>query len=94
MGRTSPSLAWVRYDADARLDLGERPTPVGEDALAGYLRQARQLLATGPGRPDDRPSRFPADLEALRDFHLPACLPDGERPRGSFFIAATPHRGS
>jgi selenocysteine lyase/cysteine desulfurase len=49
---------------------GRRPT-AGEDALAGYLEQARQLLAARPDRRHQAPSWLPAELEALREFHLP-----------------------
>jgi hypothetical protein len=44
---------------------------VGEDALAGYLQQARLLLAARPDRLEDEPTGLSLDLEALRDFHLP-----------------------
>jgi hypothetical protein len=45
---------------------------VGEDALAGYLEQARALLGTaGPVAAGTGPSWLPPDLERLRDFHLP-----------------------
>jgi selenocysteine lyase/cysteine desulfurase len=58
------------------------PAPVretlGEQALAGHLERARALLAARPPGLADRPSGLPAELEALRDFHLPAgCLPGG-----------------
>jgi selenocysteine lyase/cysteine desulfurase len=55
--------------------LDGRPDPgpgVGEDALAGYLEQARALLGTaGPVATGTGPSWLPPDLERLRDFHLP-----------------------
>jgi hypothetical protein len=53
---------------------GRWPVPgAGEDALAGYLEQARALLrAAGPLAPNPGPSWLPPDLERLRDFHLPA----------------------
>jgi selenocysteine lyase/cysteine desulfurase len=55
-----------------------RPATVGEDALGGYLRQARDLLAAGPEKIDDGPTGLPEDFEALRWFHLPpACLTPG-----------------
>jgi hypothetical protein len=52
---------------------GPDPRPgAGEDALAGYLRQARALLgAAGPFAPVAGPSWLPPELERLRDFHLP-----------------------
>ena len=44
----------------------------GEDALAGYLEEARALLGTaGPVATGTGPSWLPPDLERLRDFHLP-----------------------
>jgi hypothetical protein len=52
---------------------GPDPGPgASEDALAGYLRQARALLgAAGPFTPVAGPSWLPPELERLRDFHLP-----------------------
>jgi hypothetical protein len=44
-------------------------------ALAGYLQHARALFAARPDRLEDGPTGLPADVEALRWFHLPArCL--------------------
>ena len=55
---------------DARPEAGPG---AGEDALAGYLEQARALLgAAGPAATGTGPSWLPPDLEPLRDFHLPA----------------------
>jgi hypothetical protein len=55
--------------------LDGRPGPgagAGEDALAGYLEQARALVgAAGPVATGTGPSWLPPDLERLRDFHLP-----------------------
>ena len=55
--------------------LDARPDPgpgAGEDALAGYLEQARALLGTaGPVATGTGPSWLPPELERLRDFHLP-----------------------
>ena len=46
--------------------------PVGEDALPGYLRQARALLAAArPVTEAAGPSWLPPELERLRDFPLP-----------------------
>ena len=54
---------------DARPEAGPG---AGEDALAGYLEQARALLgAAGPAATGTGPSWLPPDLEPLRDFHLP-----------------------
>jgi selenocysteine lyase/cysteine desulfurase len=54
--------------------LGRSPAPghAGEDALPGYLDEARCLLAARPDRLDDQPSGLPPELEDLREFHLPA----------------------
>jgi hypothetical protein len=53
------------------------PGPVaGEDALAGYLRQARAVLGSaGPVTAEAGPSWLPPELERLRDFHLPGLGP-------------------
>jgi hypothetical protein len=54
-----------------------RPAPVitGEEALPGYLDQARVLLAARPDTVAAGPSGLPPELEVLRDFHLPpVCL--------------------
>ena len=68
----------------ARIDMADvltgthtsRPT-AGEEAFAGYLRDAEYRFA---GRPDllvDGPSGLPSELEDLREFHLPPpCLED------------------
>jgi hypothetical protein len=63
-----PSLAEL---LEGRSDPGPGPD-AGEDALAGYLRQARELLAAaGPVTVEAGPSWLPPQLERLRDFHLP-----------------------
>ena len=63
-----PSLADL---LEGRSDPGPGPD-AGEDALADYLRQARELLAAaGPVTAEAGPSRLPPQLERLRDFHLP-----------------------
>jgi len=43
----------------------------GEEALAGYLAQARQLLASRPDVIEDGSPGLPVDVEVLRQFHLP-----------------------
>jgi selenocysteine lyase/cysteine desulfurase len=54
---------------------GPGPGPVGEDALPGYLRQARALLAAArPVTEAAGPSWLPPELERLRDFPLPGDL--------------------
>ncbi|MEV0941969.1 aminotransferase class V-fold PLP-dependent enzyme [Micromonospora wenchangensis] len=57
---------------------GEQPTPrrrrAGEDALPGYLSEAREILAGRRDQVDEGPTGLPAGVEALRWFHLPpAC---------------------
>jgi selenocysteine lyase/cysteine desulfurase len=69
------SLAGLRYDADTLAAWGGHHAHAGEDALAGYLQEARTLLASRPDRPEEGPTGLPADLEALRWFPLPpGCL--------------------
>jgi selenocysteine lyase/cysteine desulfurase len=73
-------LADLRYSPDGTLTCPPRRASVSEDALAGYLHQARSLLASRPAQIDDGPTGLPGDFEALRWFHLPpACLTDSER---------------
>jgi hypothetical protein len=63
-------LAQVRYDPHVGLTWPTHRPSAGEDALAGYLAQARAVL-TG------RPTGLPADFERLRWFPLPPnCLGD------------------
>ena len=51
---------------------GPDPGPgAGEDALAGYLDEARALLAAAPAAPTVGASWLPPELERLRDFSLP-----------------------
>jgi hypothetical protein len=60
---------------DAQPGPGPGPGP-GEDALAGYLGQARALLgAAGPVTAEAGPSWLPPELERLRDFQLPGVVP-------------------
>ena len=62
----------------------------GEEALAGYLDEARSLLASRPDRLDDGPSGLPPELEELREFHLPPeCLrPDDHAVRRPSWISS------
>ena len=72
------SLADLRYAADGTMTAPARCARVGEDALAGYLDQARRLLATRPEEVGEGPTGLPDDFEALRWFTLPpACLVPG-----------------
>jgi selenocysteine lyase/cysteine desulfurase len=65
-------------DGPAAAGPTRRPTRVGEEALAGYLAQARALLASLPEQVPDGPTGLDPDFEALRWFPLPpACLKTG-----------------
>lgn len=65
----------LRFDAGGRLTYPRHRAQAGDAALAGYLHQARALLATKPDHIDDGPTGLPDDFETLRWFHLPrACL--------------------
>ena len=65
----------LHYTPDGTLHYPARRGQAGEDSLAGYLRQARDLLAARPGHTADGPTGLPEDFEALRWFPLPpACL--------------------
>ncbi len=68
-------LTDLSYGPNGTLRCPGRRSHAGEHALAGYLRQARDLLAARPEHIDDGPTGLPDDFEALRWFHLPpACL--------------------
>jgi hypothetical protein len=75
-------LHTLRYDADGRLEAGVPHATAADDALAGYLDQARRLLAARPanrdGDGDGDGGPLPglsADFEGLRWFVLPReCL--------------------
>ncbi len=76
-GPTEPPLRLrdVHFDPAGRLTYPQHRAQAGEDALAGYLEQARFLLAATVDRLDDEPTGLPDDFEALRWFELPrACL--------------------
>jgi hypothetical protein len=65
----------LRYRPDGTLRTPARRPRAGEDALAGYLHQARELLAARPDHIDGGPTGLPGDFEALRWFPLPpGCL--------------------
>jgi hypothetical protein len=78
-GPTEPAVSLADLHAAAiGVPGGDQQRPlVGEDALAGYLQQARLLLAAGTDRLEDEPTGLSPDLEALRDFHLPPNGLDG-----------------
>jgi selenocysteine lyase/cysteine desulfurase len=71
--RRAPAVPPASFDQ--LLDPTPAPGFAGEDVLPRYLDQARTLLAGRPDRLRDQPSGLPDELEALREFHLPAeCL--------------------
>jgi selenocysteine lyase/cysteine desulfurase len=69
-------LADLRLAADGTVTGPEsRPEPVGEDALAGYLDEAREILTGRPEPADGLHLDLPPDFEKLRWFVLPEiCL--------------------
>ncbi|GAA4725520.1 aminotransferase [Phytohabitans rumicis] len=75
VARTPLRLHDLRYAPDGTLLCPGRRPYAGEEALEGYLRTARALLATYPKQIDSGPTGLDSDFEALRWFHLPpACL--------------------
>ncbi|MDQ7910618.1 aminotransferase class V-fold PLP-dependent enzyme [Phytohabitans sp. ZYX-F-186] len=81
--RPPPRLRDLGYAADGTIARPARPRKAGEEALAGYLDQARRLLAGHPAALDEGPTGLAPDFEALRWFHLPpGCLDDGGDHRG------------
>jgi selenocysteine lyase/cysteine desulfurase len=68
-------LADLRYAEDGTLTGPVGLPPLGEDALPGYLRQARELMASRPDRIEEGQTGLAPNFEALRWFHLPPiCL--------------------
>jgi hypothetical protein len=70
----------LTYAADGTLAHPARPREAGEEALAGYLDEARRLLTGRPEPVDEGPTGLAQDFEALRWFHLPPGCLDGEWP--------------
>jgi selenocysteine lyase/cysteine desulfurase len=68
----------LRYDERGRLSFTSSHAKAHDSALAGYLEEARRLLAARPAPPDGdapAPPGMSADFEALRWFVLPPeCL--------------------
>ena len=65
----------IGFDADGRFTYPGHRAQAGEDALAGYLEQARVLLDRRADHIDEGSPGLSDDFEALRWFHLPpACL--------------------
>ncbi|BCB91283.1 aminotransferase class V-fold PLP-dependent enzyme [Phytohabitans suffuscus] len=82
--RAGPSRPPLRlrdlaYGADGTMSRPPRPREAGEEALAGYLDEARRLLAGYPDSVDEGPTGLAGDFEALRWFHLPPSCVDGAR---------------
>ncbi len=72
-------LGDLHYTPDGTLHSPARRPRAGEESLADYLHQARDLLAGRPDHIDDGPTGLPEDFEALRWFPLPpACLAHAE----------------
>jgi len=68
-------LTDLRYAPDGTLTCPPGQPCVGEDALAGYLDQARALLESRPDLADEAPTGLSTDFELLRWFPLPpGCL--------------------
>ncbi|MBL7259739.1 aminotransferase class V-fold PLP-dependent enzyme [Paractinoplanes lichenicola] len=68
------SLADLQLGRDGTVTQPGCPAPIGEDALAGYLDYARELMASRPD-PVDGGAQLPENFEKLRWFLLPAeCL--------------------
>jgi selenocysteine lyase/cysteine desulfurase len=78
LGHVAPQvrLADLRLGADGTVTMPPRPTAfAGEDALAGYLAEAREMLSSRPEPIDGVRLDLPAAFEKLRWFLLPdACL--------------------
>jgi selenocysteine lyase/cysteine desulfurase len=78
-------LGDLRYDAQGRLRAGSAHATASDAALAGYLDQARHLLATRPATDGDGGAggQLPglsADFEELRWFVLPRACLSSRRP--------------
>lgn len=68
-------LADLSYLFGSGPPVPRRRDRVGEDALADYLREAREIFAARHDHVDEGATGLPDDFEALRWFHLPpACL--------------------
>ena len=75
VGQPRVRLTDVRFAADGTLSHPIHHAPLGEDALAGHLRDARELLAARPDAIPTGPTGLPDHFEVLRWFHLPPqCL--------------------
>jgi hypothetical protein len=69
------TLREVSYGPDGEMTYPHHRGRASEEEFAGYLRQARALLAGLPGRLDNGPTGLSPEFEALRWFPLPpGCL--------------------
>jgi hypothetical protein len=90
VGILEPRLRAMRFDAGGRLTYPQHRAQTGEEALGGYLAQAR-APSSPPGRTGSTTglTGLPDDFEAMRWFHLPrTCLiaaPPG--PSTACFVA-------
>jgi selenocysteine lyase/cysteine desulfurase len=64
-------LTDLRYAPDGTLTYPHPHRYAGEDALAGYLDEARRLFGGRPDELAEQPVDLPTDFEALRWFPLP-----------------------
>jgi selenocysteine lyase/cysteine desulfurase len=91
-GRVEPPLRLdaLRYDEQGRLRFTSLHAQAQDTALAGYLEEARRLLATRPASPEADTRALPglsADFEALRWFVLPPECLTGVEPASSLVKA-------
>src|SRR6266540_2714320 len=84
-------LGDLRYDREGRLRYQVPAARAPEDALAGYLDEARKLFAATPD-PDSDDAPHPAlstDFEALRWFLLPPACLEGAKPHDAGAVAGS-----
>jgi selenocysteine lyase/cysteine desulfurase len=82
-------LSDIRFLADGTITTPVRQPAAGEDALAGYLHAARELLDARAQQVDDGETGLAAEFEALRWFTLPpACVAEPHRQPGPGVAAA------
>jgi selenocysteine lyase/cysteine desulfurase len=84
-------LGDLRYDEQGRLHYQVPAARAPEEALAGYLEEARKLFAATPD-PDTDDAPHPAlsaDFEALRWFLLPSACLEGAEPHDAGAVAGS-----
>jgi selenocysteine lyase/cysteine desulfurase len=75
--RPQITLSDISYGPEGEMNYPRRRGQAGEEALPGYLQQARAVLAARPKHLNDGPTGLSSEFEALRWFPLPqACLAD------------------